>query len=90
MGKSIVMVAILVGLAGCVGPEQRAAQMQVEVDTMIKVYGPACERLGYKADDDKWRECVMRLSARDDLRYRMYPTTSSCWGHRGFFNCSTF
>jgi hypothetical protein len=90
MGKWILFGLLFLGLAGCATNEQRAAQMQAEIDQMIAVYGPACERIGYKADDDKWRDCVLRLSARDDRRYTRYPTTTSCFGHRGFFNCTTF
>ena len=89
MGKWI-LIGMLAGLAGGATPEQRAAQMQAEIDSMIVTYGPACERLGYKADDDKWRDCVLRLSARNDRRYSRYPATTSCFGHRGFFNCTTF
>ena len=91
MGKWILLAGLFLGLAGCATPEQRAAQMQAEMDRMIATYGPACERLGYKPDDDKWRDCVMRLSARDDRRYLRYPTTTSCFGsHRGFFTCTMF
>jgi hypothetical protein len=56
---------------------------------MIEVYGPACDKLGYKHDDDKWRDCVLRLSARDDRYYR-YPRSTTCFGHRGFLSCNTF
>jgi len=80
----------LMGLAGCATPEQRQAQVMAEVEQMVATYGPACERLGYKPDEDKWRDCVLRLAARDDRRYTRYPTTTSCFGHRGFFNCTTF
>jgi len=91
MRKSILVAASLaLGLAGCATPDQRAAQVQAEVNEMIAVYGPACEKLGYKADDDRWRDCVLRLAARDDRRYTRFPTTTSCFGHRGFFHCSTF
>ena len=34
---------------------------------MIKVYGPACERLGYRNDTDPWRDCVLRLATKDSL-----------------------
>ena len=81
---------LILGLAGCATPAEQAAQWQAEVDNMVQVYGPACERLGYKRDDDKWRDCVMRLASRDNLRYRIYPRSTTCFGHRGFFNCSTF
>jgi hypothetical protein len=78
-------------LAGCVSPAERAALMQREVDEMMTTYGPACERLGYKSDSDPWRECVLRLATKESYeRYRNYPSTTNCFGHRGFFQCSTF
>lgn len=84
-------VALVALLAGCATPAERAAQMQREVDEMIRVYGPACERLGFKGDTDAWRDCVLRLSAKDSYeRYGRSPTTSTCFGHRGFFHCTTF
>jgi hypothetical protein len=85
-----ILIAGVLGIAGCATPVDRAAQWQAEVDTMIEVYGPACEKLGYKRDEDKWRDCLLRLSSRDERRYSRYPATTSCFGHRGFFNCTTF
>lgn len=78
-------------LASCVTQAERTARIQREVDEMIATYGPACEKLGYKRDADPWRDCVLRLSAKDTAeRYSRTPTTTSCFGHRGFFQCSTF
>lgn len=86
-------------LSGCASltPAERSLQMQQEVDTMIQVYGPACEKLGYKADTDPWRECILKLdsSHRAERLERMerlstQMTTTDCWGYRGFFHCSTF
>ena len=88
--RTWIFIAAVLGLAGCVTPAERAARWQAEVDNMITVYGPACEKLGYKRDDDHWRDCLLRLSARDERRYSRSPTTTSCFGHRGFFNCTTF
>src|SRR5512147_2357625 len=78
--------AVAAVLAGCATPAERAAQMEREVDEMIQVYGPACEKLGFQGDTDPWRDCVLRLSAKDSYeRYGRSPTTSTCFGHRGFF-----
>lgn len=88
--RTLIVIAAALGLAGCATPAERAAQVQAEVDRMIVTYGPGCERLGYKPNDDKWRDCVLRLSARDDRRYYSRPLTTSCIGHRGFFSCSSF
>lgn len=76
-------------LTGCLTPAERAAQVQREVDEMIVVYGPGCERLGYANGTDDWRSCILRLNERD-TRYTRYATTTSCFGHRGFYQCTTF
>jgi hypothetical protein len=90
MIKSVIVAGVAaLALAGCATPEERAAQAQAEMEGMMAVYGPACERLGYKPSDDRWRDCVLRMAARDDMRAR-YPMSTTCFGHRGFFNCTTF
>jgi len=81
---------LIVLLAGCATQADRTAQVQREVDEMIATYGPACEKLGYGNSTDPWRDCVLRLSAKDNLaRYSTRPSTTTCFGHRGFFQCST-
>jgi hypothetical protein len=85
--------ALLAGLAGCaaITPAERAAQMEREVDEMVQVFGPGCEKLGYKADSDQWRACILQLNAGKAMeRYQTRPMTTQCFGHRGFYNCSTF
>lgn len=42
---------ILLLLAGCVSPEQRA-------ERQMSAYGPYCDKLGYQRETDKWRDCV--------------------------------
>lgn len=89
--RILVYLAAAAVIAGCATPAERAAQAQRDVADMIAVYGPACERLGYKSDTDPWRDCILRLGAKDRAeRYSRVPTTTSCIGHRGFFNCTSF
>ncbi len=91
--RTFILVAGIALLASCATPEDRAVAVQREVDQMVATYGPACERLGYQANDDRWRDCVMRLAQRDEQRYLVYsrfPVTTHCFGHRGFSNCTTF
>ncbi len=83
---SLLLAAVL---AGCATPAERAAQMQREMDDMITIYGPACEKLGYKRDSEPWKDCILRLDARDAFM-RGYPTTTNCIGRRGFMQCETF
>jgi len=82
----ILLVALV---AACATPEQRAARVEQEVTAMIQEYGPGCERLGYKADTDPWRDCVLRLATKSSLERREVMTTN-CIGNRGFWSCSSF
>ena len=91
MLRTFLFIALTVSIAGCATQADRSAQMQREVDDMIAVYGPACEKLGYKGATDQWRDCVLRMSNKDAVaRYSTAPSTTTCFGHRGFFHCSTF
>jgi hypothetical protein len=38
---------LLIFVAGCVTQAERAAQVQRDVEEMIRVYGPGCEKLGF-------------------------------------------
>jgi hypothetical protein len=89
--RRCLLLLLLVLPVGCATQPERAAQMQREVDDMIAVYGPACEKLGYAGGSDAWRSCVLRLNTNQTIaRYSTAPTTTTCFGHRGFFHCSTF
>lgn len=89
--RTALFLAIAALLASCATPAERAAQIEREVEQMITVYGPACERLGYKQDTDQWRDCILRLNAQERYdRYSRMPTSTTCIGHRGFFQCTAF
>lgn len=70
-------------LAACATPGDRAARMEREVAEMVKTYGPACEKLGYKADSDPWRDCILQLNGQESQR-RAAPT---CFRSYGFLQC---
>lgn len=56
-------------VSGCAStPQERVARMQADMEQQIVVYGPACARLGYGANTDPWRQCVLQLSMREELR----------------------
>jgi hypothetical protein len=89
----ILLLTLLFGFGGCttLTPAERAAQMEQEVDEMVQVFGPGCEKLGYQPDSDQWRACILQLNTGKAIeRYQSRPLTTHCWGHRGFYNCSTF
>jgi hypothetical protein len=90
MMRNGLMIFLLAALAGCMTQAERTAAEKAEIDEMIKIYGPACEKLGYARDADPWRDCILSLRAHDDERYRTRPTTTTCTGHRGFYHCTTF
>ncbi len=87
--KRFGFLALLIALlAGCATPEERAARAHAEMDEMIKVYGPACEKLGFTKDTEPWRQCILNLSSRDT--YRSRPTNTSCTAFNGFVNCVSY
>ena len=86
--RTLLCLAAAVLVAGCATPAERAAQIEREIDEMIQVYGPACDRLGFRNDTDEWRNCILRLSARDT--YYTRPATTTCFGRRGFYHCTLF
>jgi hypothetical protein len=83
---------MLAGLAAaCATQADRMAQAQRDVDEMIAVYGPACDKLGYKRETDQWRDCVLRLNIDHTIAYHQsMPMTTNCITHHGFVNCTTF
>jgi len=89
--KLLIIIALVAPLAGCASTAERAAQMQAEIDDMVAIYGPACEKLGFSSATDPWRNCVLGLNAQKSReRYLSAPRTTTCFGHRGFYNCSAF
>lgn len=87
----LIVVSLATLLTGCATTAERATQMKAEIDDMVAIFGPACEKLGFQNDTDPWRNCVLGLSAqRNRDLYLQAPRMSSCWGHRGFYRCSIF
>jgi hypothetical protein len=69
MRTSLMAVSFAMLLAACYTPAEQAAQASREMDLMIQVYGPACDKLGFVSNTDPWRNCVIGLSQRDTARY---------------------
>ena len=91
MIRQYVMSCCILTLAACttLSPAERAARAEAQMEQMMTVYGPACDKLGYRREDDRWRDCVLRLSAQDDYRASQRSTTTTCFGNRGFLHCTT-
>jgi hypothetical protein len=73
-------VSIALVLTGCTTPQERAAQAQADVERMMTIYGPACIRLGYAAQTDAWRSCVIGLSTKYDAQRYAEPPGYYGWG----------
>ena len=67
MRQLLIVAASALLLAGCTTPQERAARKQADMDRIVVEYGPACVRLGYQANSDPWRNCVLQLSTKDDI-----------------------
>ena len=65
MRALLLMTASVVCLLGCSTPEQRAMKQQAEMDRMMAEYGPACVQLGFAANTDPWRNCVIQSATRN-------------------------
>jgi len=88
--RVLMICAALSILAGCATTEQRAAAVSRDVDDMMQVYGPGCERLGYTGNSDGWRECVLRLATKDQIEQRDLML-QSCYAPRyGLWRCGGF
>jgi hypothetical protein len=48
----------------------------------MQIYGPACSKLGYAANSDPWRSCVLQLSAKEDMERYGNPTFNAAYGSR--------
>lgn len=81
--------ALILLLTACASPAERAERAQKEMDEMIQVQGPACEKLGYRRDDDKWRDCILELNAKAERRSGRVGF-STCIGNRGILGCGSF
>lgn len=67
MLRYLMLLLTAVFATACTTPQERAARMQAEMESMIQIYGPACGRLGYPANSDQWRNCILQLSVKDEL-----------------------
>lgn len=76
--------ASVVCLLGCASPQEKAMKQQAEMDRMIAEYGPACTQLGYPANSDPWRNCIVQLAAKNGAGYGGVSTSIfGSWGSWG-------
>ncbi|MFC5461810.1 hypothetical protein [Massilia niabensis] len=84
MRTLMLMTASVCCLLGCATPQEKALKQQAEMDRMIAEYGPACTQLGFTANSDPWRNCVVQLAAKNGANYGGVSTSIfGGWGSGG-------
>jgi hypothetical protein len=84
MRTVMLTLASAICLLGCTSPQEQARKQQAEMDRMMAEFGPACTQLGYTANSDPWRNCVVQLAAKNDVRRGSVSTSIfGSWGSWG-------
>lgn len=61
----IVVLALAMSLSACATPEQRADEMAAYIS---ENYGATCAKLGYVAQSDAHRNCMLSMHNADQMR----------------------
>ena len=86
MRTPLMLLTTAILLAGCATQAEQAAYKQQEMDRKVAIYGPACNKLGFSADTDQWRNCVLQLNFQDEASaYADYPPYHPYRGYWGRF-----
>jgi hypothetical protein len=81
-----ILLATAAVLAGCATPYDDAERVQRDMDQIIALYGPACDKLGYAGNTDQWRNCVLQLSLKDAATNTVYaPRYHPAWPYRRYW-----
>lgn len=77
--RAIYILGLIALLAGCASnPLAEQSQATKLMEYKIQVYGPACEKLGFEKDTDKWRECIQKEYEQIIIR-RQYQWNHPYW-----------
>ena len=66
-------------------PEERAANAEREANRLKEEYGQACEKLGYQAETDKWRDCLLTMENQSLIQQQMMMNRLD-WYSPGFYS----
>ena len=71
--RLIFVFVVLMTLASCASnPAAEQARATRQMEYKMQVYGPACEKLGFAKDTDKWRECIQREYEQSIMRIQQF------------------
>jgi hypothetical protein len=78
--RAISVLVSLVVLSACASnPAAEQARATQQMAYKMQVYGPACEKLGFAKDTDKWRECIQREYEQSIMRIQQLNTPYPYW-----------
>jgi hypothetical protein len=78
--RAITVLASLAVLSACASnPAAEQARATQQMDYKMQVYGPACEKLGFAKDTDKWRECIQREYEQSIMRVQQFNQPYPYW-----------
>ncbi|OIR17681.1 hypothetical protein GALL_19020 [mine drainage metagenome] len=75
----IYTLSVMTLLAGCASnPAEEQAKAIKQMEYKMQVYGPACEKLGFKNNTDLWRECIQKEYGQS-ITPQWYPRNYPYW-----------
>jgi hypothetical protein len=84
--KSMLAAVLALLLASCATtPEERRANAEREAARLKENYGQTCERLGYQAETDKWRDCLLEMESQRLIQQQMMMDRMN-WYYPGFYS----
>jgi hypothetical protein len=76
----LVMASAFLFSACASNPAAEQARATKQMEYKMQVYGPACEKLGFDKDSDKWRECIQREYEQSIMRMQQFNQPYPYWG----------
>ena len=84
--KPLLVATLAFLLAACTTtPEERRANAEREAYRLKEEYGQTCERLGYQAETDKWRDCLLEMENQRLIQQQMMMDRMN-WYYPGFYS----
>jgi hypothetical protein len=84
--KPLLAATLVLLLGACATtPEERRANAEREAYRLKEEYGQTCERLGYQAETDKWRDCLLEMENQRLIQQQMMMDRMN-WYYPGFYS----
>lgn len=84
--KRLLFVTLLALIGACATtPEEERANAEREAARLKQTYGYTCEQLGYEAETNKWRDCLLELENQRLMQQQMMMDRMNWYGP-GFYS----